>query len=66
MTILQSFALGKPVIGANICGIAELVDHGSTGLLFETGNVKDLTEKINYLLKNDQQAVKMGEDARKK
>jgi glycosyltransferase involved in cell wall biosynthesis len=66
MTILESFALGKPVIGANIGGIPQLVDHGSTGLLFETGNVKDLTEKINYLLENEQQAVNMGKNARKK
>lgn len=66
MTILESFALGKPVIGANIGGIPELVNHGSTGLLFETGNVKDLAEKISYLLENRNLVVEMGKNARKK
>lgn len=66
MTILESFALGKPVIGANIGGIPELVDHGSTGLLFEPGNVKDLAEKINCLLQDKNRTVEMGKSARKK
>jgi glycosyltransferase involved in cell wall biosynthesis len=65
-TVLESFALGKPVIGANIGGISELVDHGSTGLLFESGNVEDLAEKISHLLDNTNLAVEMGKSARKK
>jgi len=66
MTILESFALGKPVIGSNIGGIPELVENESTGILFESGNVDDLAEKINYLLDNKNLAVKMGKNARKK
>jgi len=66
MTILESFALGKPVIGANIGGIPELVEDGSTGMLFDAGNVDDLAEKINYLLDNKNLAVEMGKNARKK
>jgi len=66
MTILESFALGKPVIGANIGGIPELVDHGSTGLLFEPGNAEDLAEKINILLQDRNLTVEMGKSARKK
>lgn len=66
MTVLESYALGKPVIGAEIGGIPELVDSGSTGLLFRSGDVDDLTEKINYLLENKRLAVKMGRNARKK
>jgi len=66
MTILESFALGKPVIGADIGGIPDLVDSGSTGLLFKSGNVDDLAEKINYLLNNKNLVVEMGKNARKK
>ncbi|MFQ6126910.1 MAG: glycosyltransferase family 4 protein, partial [Candidatus Heimdallarchaeota archaeon] len=66
IAILESFALGKPVIGANIGGIPELVEDGSTGMLFDSGNVDDLAEKINYLLNNKGLAVEMGKNARKK
>lgn len=66
MTILESFALGKPVIGANIGGIPELVEDGSTGMLFDAGNVDDLAEKINYLSNNKNLVVEMGKNARKK
>jgi glycosyltransferase involved in cell wall biosynthesis len=66
MTILESFALGKPVIGASIGGIPELVENGSTGMLFDAGNVDDLAGKINYLLDNKNLAVEMGRNARKK
>ena len=47
MNVIESFALGKPVIGARIGGIPELVKEGYNGFLFESGNLNDLTETIN-------------------
>lgn len=52
LTILESFCLGTPVIGANIGGIPELIDTGVNGLLFEPGNVIDLQNKISFLWQN--------------
>lgn len=49
MSVLESQMYGTPVIGANIGGIPELVDDKVDGLLFEPGNVEDLSEKIRYL-----------------
>lgn len=49
MSVLESQALGTPVIGANIGGIPELIDDGHTGLLFESGNVYALKEKIEMV-----------------
>lgn len=53
-TVLESFALGKPVVGSRIGGIPELVIDDFTGYTFDTGNVEDLREKIIYLVKNPQ------------
>jgi len=64
-TVLESFALGKPVIGSRIGGIPELVRDGITGYTFEVGNVEDLKEKIVYLVKNPQKVVEFGKNARK-
>lgn len=44
MSILESYALGKPVIGANIGGIPEMIEPGATGWLFESGNRRALAE----------------------
>lgn len=42
MSLLEANALGKVVIGADIGGIPELIEHGQTGYLFESGNVDQL------------------------
>jgi glycosyltransferase involved in cell wall biosynthesis len=42
MSILESYALGKPVIGADIGGIPELIEHGVTGWIFPSGSAQDL------------------------
>ncbi len=44
--VLESFALGKPVIASNLGGLPELIKHKSTGLLFRAGDADDLKEKI--------------------
>lgn len=43
LTILESYGFGKPVIGARIGGIPEVVVHGETGFLFEPGNAEELS-----------------------
>jgi glycosyltransferase involved in cell wall biosynthesis len=63
--ILESFALGKPVVGAAIGGIPELVIDGKTGYTFKVGDGRDLKEKIKYLLNNMGEVNKMGKTARK-
>lgn len=43
MSVLESFALGTPVIGADIGGIPEMVQNGHTGWTFESRNVEELS-----------------------
>lgn len=49
-SVIESQSYGTPVIGSRIGGIPELIQEGRTGLLFEAGNSKELTEKILYML----------------
>lgn len=63
-TVLESYALGKPVLGARIGGIPELVREGETGLTFEPGSVAELREKILSFLQYPALALNMGEKAR--
>lgn len=64
MTVLESFACGTPVIGANIGGIPEQVRDGESGFLFESGNPQQLAEKMQILLSDRQLAIQMGRRAR--
>lgn len=66
MVIYQSFAMGKPVIGAKIGGIPEEIDDGINGLLFNPGDIEGLSAKINFLLRNRKACRSYGMNARKK
>jgi len=66
LSILETMASGKPVIGAAIGGIPELIENGEDGLLFEAGNVDDLREKIARLSDDPKLAASMGKKARQK
>lgn len=63
-TVLESFASGKPVVGANIGGISELVKNGLTGILFRSGDSRDLENKIRNLINNKDLVLEMGKNAR--
>lgn len=62
MTILESIALGTPVIGSNIGGIPELINHGKTGFIFESGNAIDLRNKIESIYFNDSLSYEMAKN----
>jgi glycosyltransferase involved in cell wall biosynthesis len=65
MSVLEAYACGKPVIGACIGGIPEMVKAGETGLLFESGNVGELADCIHRLAAMPDEAVAgMGRAAR--
>jgi glycosyltransferase involved in cell wall biosynthesis len=64
VSVMEAFALGRPVIGARIGGIPEMVKDNKTGLTFESGNPVDLSEKIKYVITNPDAAVSWGKTAR--
>ena len=64
LIIFEAFACGKPVIGSRIGGIPELVKDTERGLVFEPGNVEDLSAAIKYLLNNPDLVAEMGENAK--
>ncbi len=50
---IEASACGCVPIGSNVDGIPEYIQDNKTGLLFESENVKDLTNKILFLLNNE-------------
>lgn len=57
--ILQSFAMGKPVIGSNRGGINELVAHGERGVVYEATDAVALAGAMLRLMQDDSLAADM-------
>jgi glycosyltransferase involved in cell wall biosynthesis len=49
-TIVEAFAKGTPVIAPRLGAMAELVEHGHTGLHFQPGDPLDLAAKVRQLV----------------
>jgi len=65
ISLLESFACGKIVIGANIGGIPELLTDGATGYLFKSGDKDDLINIIESVYGLEDSVIEsMGKHAR--
>ncbi len=64
MAVLESMALGRPVVGARIGGIPELIVEGETGVLFESGNAEQLAEALHRMVQDRARCLAMGRAAR--
>ena len=65
VSVLEAYALGKPVIGANIGGIPELIHENETGLTFSSGNEPSLIAALRAIAeRSDAQVQEMGRHAR--
>jgi glycosyltransferase involved in cell wall biosynthesis len=47
--LIESFAKGTPVLASRLGAMAELVDHGRTGLLFAPDSAEDLATAVRQL-----------------
>lgn len=50
LKLFEYMACGTAVIAANLGQIAEVVEHGSTGLLYEAGNLDELVDRCEQVL----------------
>jgi len=52
LTMLEAFVRGLPVVASDIPPHREIIRDGWNGILYESGNPKDLAEKIESVLTN--------------
>ena len=65
LVILEAMAAKTPVLATRTGGISSLIKDGYNGYLVRARNAKEIAEKVNYLLVNDELCKKMGERAHK-
>jgi glycosyltransferase involved in cell wall biosynthesis len=61
--VVMAFAEGLPVIASRIPTLAELVEPGRNGLLFEPGNPRDLARRLAWAEAFPEKMRQMGECA---
>jgi len=61
---LEAALMGRPVVATNVGGLPDIVQHSTTGLLVERGDVAGLEEAIRSLLEAPDEAERMGRAAR--
>jgi glycosyltransferase involved in cell wall biosynthesis len=64
--LLESMAMGKPVVASSVGGIPDLVHHGKNGLLVTPGSVLELKSGLSTLIRDKALAKEMGKEGRKR
>lgn len=63
-TLVEAFGCGLPVIASRIGALAELIDDGVTGFLFEPRDADDLANKLRWANAHPAEMARMGRAAR--
>jgi glycosyltransferase involved in cell wall biosynthesis len=66
LTLIESFALGRPVICSRMGGMPEIVSDGEDGFIVPPGDTLALSDRIAWMADHAQVAVAMGAMGRRK
>lgn len=64
--IVESMAMGKPIIASDLPVVRELLEHNHTGWLIRPDRPSELARAIRILLAHPEERRKIGENAQKK
>lgn len=62
--VLEAMASGKPIVGYRHGGVCEMVNDGENGLLIDIKNTKQLSNGIDYLIRQEDIRKEKGENSR--
>ena len=61
----EYLSMGLPTVASAVGGIIDTMEDGVDGLLVKPGDVKDLEEKLEWIIQNPERAKEIGENGRK-
>ena len=64
LVVMESQALGKPVVAANVGSIPVMIEHGRTGLLCDPGDVEAFAARLRELFFSPAMRASIGRAAR--
>ena len=65
MVVLEAFACATPVVASRLGALREIVEDGTTGLLFTAGDADELGKCVKYLLSDFTRSRQLGDAARR-
>ena len=63
-SVMETLAIGKPVIGADIGGIPELVQNDRSGIIYKYDDINELADKMKELFNNEELVKEFGNNAK--
>ena len=63
--IIEYLSMGLPTVASAVGGITNTIEDGVDGFLVKPGDVKDLEEKLEWVILNPERARGIGENGRK-
>jgi glycosyltransferase involved in cell wall biosynthesis len=64
MVFQQAMAARKAVVATRVGGVPDIVDHGRTGLLVESGKVGELADALSTVLQDEDLRIRLGQAGR--
>lgn len=65
MKPLEAAAMKKAIIASSVKALVDMINDEETGLIFQKGNIRDFSLKLELLLGSPDLRMKLGENARK-
>lgn len=66
VALMEAMAAGKPVVSTSISGIPELVEHGTSGLLVDPANPRQLADALRRLIEDGELRERFAQKGREK
>jgi glycosyltransferase involved in cell wall biosynthesis len=60
LVLLEAMACELPVVANRAGGVPEAVDDGKTGFLVRQGDIKELSDRVQLLLTDESEAIRIG------
>jgi glycosyltransferase involved in cell wall biosynthesis len=66
LSAVEAMSCGRPLVASNVGGLAEIVENGKSGILFEPEDSEELADELLRVLASPELAANLGENARKR
>ena len=63
-TVIESLSCGTPVVGFNVGGVPDMIQHKKNGYIASYGSAEDITRGIKWVLEDKKRLKKLSEKAR--
>ncbi|MGM9551167.1 MAG: polysaccharide pyruvyl transferase CsaB [Clostridia bacterium] len=65
-SMLEGAAMGKPMVASRVGGIPSLIVEGETGMLFESGNYREMAERLIEMIDSPSYTKEMGKNIKER